>query len=150
VKIHLAFPVLLMAAACSFPPDVPMSPSPSPLRDAAVGCWQLESSPGLRGRPLEPTLVRLDTATTPFGVMRMHRIPATEPRRDMNRWGIAADGEGVVLSFSSGFSGVVVRATIHGDQLRGRGRTWVDVPSIPRRGRVRGVRVPCPAEPAAR
>jgi hypothetical protein len=141
--------MLFAMAACVPPPSVPYGSSPSPVRDAAVGCWRLESSPGVWGRPLASTLVRLDTATTYHGVMRMHLIPAPESRVDMNRWGTAEDGKGVVLSFSDGFGGVVVRATIRGDQLRGRGRTWADVPVLAIRGPVRGERVPCPSESAA-
>jgi hypothetical protein len=149
VKIHLVVPVLLMAAACSFPPDVPLSPAPSPLRDAALGCWQLESSPGLRGRPLERTLVRLDTAKNRYGDMRMHLIPDVAGSPDMNRWGTSEDGARLLLSFSNGFGGVFVRGSLRGDQLRGKGSGWYDYLTVGPRGRVRGVRVPCPAESAA-
>lgn len=148
-RIVLLVPALLALAACLPPPGVPYESFPSPTRDAALGCWRLESSPGVWGRPLESTLVRLDTVMTPSGVMRMHLIPAVEPRRDMNRWGTTPRGDGVLLSFSNGFSGAVVRAKIQGDQLRGRGGTWADVPIPSRRGPVRGQRVPCPSGQAA-
>jgi hypothetical protein len=149
MRIAFLIPLLVTAAACSLPPDVQISSSPSPVRDSAVGCWRLESSPGLWGRPLPPTLVRLDTARSRIGGMRMILIPAPDPRRNLNYWGTSEDGTRLMLAFGSGFSGVVVHAAIRGDQLRGRGRTWVDVPAVPVRGPVRGVRVPCPAEPAA-
>jgi hypothetical protein len=146
VKIYLVIPVLLMTSACSMPPHIQLSSSPSPMRASAVGCWQLDSSPGLLGRLLEPSLVRLDTAALGDGAMRMHVIsPVREHGVDMNHWGMTAVGDHVVLRFSNGFGGVVVQAAIRGDELRGRGRTWVDIPAPPRRGRVRGVRVPCPS-----
>lgn len=150
MKVHLLVPVLLMTSACSLPPDVQLSSSPAPLLTSAAGCRQLESSPGLPGRPLEPTLVRLDAAAFVDGAMRMHLISAVSERgRDVSQWGMTEGGDRVALHFSNGFSGAVVRAAIHGDQLRGRGRTREDTPRWFRRGRVRGVRVPCPAEPAA-
>ncbi|HYR07229.1 MAG TPA: hypothetical protein VEQ60_05660 [Longimicrobium sp.] len=150
MKIHLVFPVLLMAAACSFPPDVPLSPSPSPLRDAAVGCWRLESSPGLLGRPLEPTLVRLDTAVLSHGGLQMLLLPDPGLPRDFNHWGTTEAGDKLLLSFSNGFGGVFVRASLRGDRLRGRGSGWYDYLTVGPRGRVRGERVPCPPEPAAK
>lgn len=149
MRIGFLGPALLCLAACSLPPDVQISSSPSPVRDSALGCWRLESSPGLLGRPLDSTLVRLDTARTPYGDMRMLLIPDVGPPRDMNHWGTTEAGDRLVLWFSNGFGGVVVRAAIRGDQLRGRGRTWVDTLTWFRRGRVRGERVPCPAEPSA-
>jgi hypothetical protein len=149
MKIPFLLAVLLLSAACSPPPHVDISPSPSPVRSAAAGCWRLESSPGLLGRLLETTVVRLDTATYPDGRMRMLRIPDADGVRDMNHWGTTDGGERLVLSFSNGFGGVVVQATVDGDRLRGRARTWADTLVWVRRGRVRGVRVPCPAQPAA-
>lgn len=147
MRVILLIPVLLMTSACSLPPKIQLSSSPSPLLVAsAVGCWQLESSPGLLGRPLRSTLVRLDTTVLGDGAMRMNQIsPVREHGVDMNHWGMAEGRDRVVLRFSNGYGGVVVQAAIRGDELRGRGRTWVDIPAPPVRGRVRGVRVPCPA-----
>lgn len=141
-----AFGVL---AGCAPPAGVQLSSSPSPVRDAVAGCWRVESSPGLLGRVLPPTLVRLDTAPSPFGGMRMLRIPRPDPAvPDLDGWGTTPGGDELVLSFSGGYSGVVVRASVHGSELRGRARSWEDVPAWPRRARVRGVRVPCPANAA--
>lgn len=145
MKMCFLLPAVGMLAGCAPPAGVPVFSSPSPLRDAAVGCWRLESSRGLFGRALPRTVVRLDTVPSRSGGMRMLLIPDPNPHmRDLNTWGTTADGDVLLLLFSGGFSGVDVRASLHGDRLRGRARTWEDVPSLSRRGAVRGVRVPCP------
>jgi hypothetical protein len=134
--------MLLAASACSVM-GVQVSPSPSPMRDAAVGCWWLESSPGLLGRPLQSTLVRLDTVALPHGRLQMLLIPDHGLPRDWSYWGTTEKGNRVMLWFGNGFHGILVRAAVRGDQMRGYGR-WADHQTWLRRGQVRGVRAPCP------
>lgn len=147
VRIGALIPLLLAVAACAVP-QVQVSTSPSPMREAAVGCWRLESSPGLLGRPLQSTLVRLDTVALPHGGLQMLPIPDHGLPRDWSYWGTTEKGNRVMLWFGNGFHGILVRAAVRGDRLRGYGR-WADLHTWLYRGPVRGVRVPCPTEPAA-
>lgn len=146
MKVRFLVAAAALLAGCVTPGGgVAVSSSPSPVRDAAVGCWRLASSPGLLGRPLPTTVVRLDTVVRPDGGMRMLLLPDPAPIvPPLHLWGTAGGGGALVLSFSNGFSGVVVRASLRGHQLKGRGRTWTDASLFARGGRVHGVRVPCP------
>ena len=149
IRLLPLFLPLVLVAACSMPPNVRLYSSPSPLREAAVGCWELESSPGLLGRPLHDVRVRLDTAAAKYEGMRMHLISdAAAPFDELNQWGTTQDGNVLQLWFNNGFAGSYVRVRIQGDQMRGRGRDWMDFLTFRRTGRVRGVRVPCPADSA--
>jgi hypothetical protein len=124
--------LLVLVLACDEPSDPPFA-NPSNVHDRLVslaGCWQFESpshdSPYLPG----PLLVRFDTVVDHREFPQLLRLAVNGPvskRVRIGYWAIPVKADRVVAFWGDGFTGIDLRLTVDGSQLRGRGYRTSDV-----------------------
>jgi hypothetical protein len=124
--------LLALVSACDEPSDPPFA-NQSDVHDrlvSLVGCWQFESSthesPYLPG----PLLVRFDTVVDRSEFPHLLRLAVNGPvskRVRIGYWAIPVEADRVVAFWGDGFTGIDLRLTVEGSQLRGRGYRTSDL-----------------------
>lgn len=153
--------LLIMAALCSQCLAQANSPSDTrsipPTAKAFAGCYALELGrwwPWGMGEdtkfvtPPQSIVLQLEHGTVDFeqNGLVIRAIPSGPASRRSSYW-VPQTGNGVVLIWTTGFSGVSLRLHKHGDELRGWAHAFFDFPRPPHVAHVKARRIACESAP---
>ena len=144
--------LVLLIGGCEMPepPLIPFARA-QPVQRGVVGCWTLRFEDWHRDLALEDLRIRLDSIPLYSDTQSSWLFLAVETQDSISAerfrrsgWAPVAQRPAIYGFIGDGHSGIHFDLAIQGETLQGRGSTYVDfVPSISRRGQIRGSRVPC-------